>query len=210
MIKILPVTIMDWLVLIVMFSANIILIRETRRKRGTKSQSFYTCLLWTALDILIFVVIEKLESSSAMLVFIGVLFSSKMSLLLFKYDKDKKWTEDESKTSVVIVLVLFFWWLSNSNLLGLILAVIAEIVAGLPQMKKSWTNPGTRFTLISYLLFLAGYSLSILKLEKIEIKDILFPSAFFIYCVGDTYPLILKWWKISKRYKKLKEFKKQA
>ena len=201
---------MDWLVLIVMFSANIILIRETRRKRGTKSQSFYTCLLWTALDILIFVVIEKLESSSAMLVFIGVLFSSKMSLLLFKYDKDKKWTEDESKTSVVIVLVLFFWWLSNSNLLGLILAVIAEIVAGLPQMKKSWTNPGTRFTLISYLLFLAGYSLSILKLEKIEIKDILFPSAFFIYCVGDTYPLILKWWKISKRYKKLKEFKKQA
>ena len=195
---------MDWLILIVMFLANIILIKETRRKRGTRSQSFYTCLLWAILDILIFIVIEKLESSSAMLVFIGVLFSSKMSILLFKNDKDKKWTEDETRTSIAILFVLFFWWLSKSNLFGLILAVIAEIIAGLPQMKRSWTNPGTRFTQVSYLLFLAGYSLSILKLEELEIKDMLFPSAFFIYCICDTYPLVKKWWKIYKRHRRLK------
>ena len=193
---------MDWLILIVMLSANIILINETRRKRGTKSQSFYTCLLWAGLDVLIFIVIEKLNSSSAMLVFISVIFSSKMSLLLYKCDKDKKWTEDETRTSIIIIFVLLFWWWSNSDLLGLILAVIAEIVAGLPQMKKSWTNPGTRFTLISYLLFLAGYSLSVLKLEDLEIKNMLFPSAFFVYCIGDTFPLVIKWGKVFKRYKR--------
>ena len=53
--KLLPVTILDWIITIVTILAIVILIVETLRKRGTKSQSFFTYLLWAILDILVFI-----------------------------------------------------------------------------------------------------------------------------------------------------------
>lgn len=196
---------MDWIIVVILFMAYAILIPESLRKRGLKSQSFFTYLLWVILDIVTFIAAVETGSDSLMLIFGCILFSSFLSFIFFKYDKEKKWGDDESATMIMIILVIIIWGLSQSNLLGLVLAVIAEIIAGWPQMKKSWKCPGTRWTLASYLLFIVGYMLSVLNSKNWELQNILFPLSFFIYCIGDTIPLIRKWWKIWNRYKKIKD-----
>ena len=130
----------------------------------------------------------------------GAVCSIFLSLLLIKYDKSKKWTGDETQATIIIFFIVFLWRLSGSNLLGLTLAIIAEIIAGWPQMKRSWINPGTRLTLISYVLFLISYVLAIFNSPDWQIKNILFPIVFLLYCIGDTLPLIKKWWQIKKRF----------
>lgn len=201
---ILPTTAMDWLILTVTISAYAILIVGIFKKRGMKSQSFFTNLLWAILDVLVYFAAFEEQSSSLMLVFGCILGSFTVSILLLVYDKRKKWTKDESITLSIICVVVFLWIYSGSNLLGLTLAVIAEIIAGWPQMKKSWKKPGSRLTLISYVLFLIVYSLSIYNSPDWQLKNVIFPIAFFVYCIGDTLPLIIKWWKIEKRSELIK------
>ena len=195
-------TIMEWIILIVTITAYIILMAVIMKKKGAgvKNQSFFTNLLWAILDILVYITAVEEESSSLMLVFGCILGSFSISLLLIKYDKKKEWTKDESITLIIVCLVIFFWIYSGSNLLGLILAVIAEIIAGWPQMKKSWKKPGSRMILTSYSLFIIVYILSIINSPDWQLKNVIFPIAFFIYCIGDTLPLIIKWGKIEKRY----------
>ncbi len=206
MLKIFPVTPEDWIVFVVTVSAYLILIFDTFHRRGVRSQSFFTHSLWAMIDIILFILIEEENGSSLMLVSLCVLFSLIMSILLIKYDKEKKWTESETQTLITIILVILFWLYSGSNLLGLILAVMAEIVAGWPQMKKSWESPGTRLTLLSYVLFLASYSISVWKAEDWQPKNVLFPLSFLVYCLFDTLPLIIKWWKIEKRYEHIRKY----
>lgn len=202
--KIFPVTSMDWLILTVTISAYAILIVGIFKKRGMKSQSFFTNLLWSILDVLVYITAIEEQSSSLMLVFGCILGSFSVSILLIKYDKKKRWTKDESITLSIVFVVVFLWLYSGSNLLGLTLAVIAEIIAGWPQMKKSWKKPGSRITLTSYVLFLVVYILSIYNAPDWQLKNVIFPVAFFIYCIGDTLPLIIKWWKIEKRSESIK------
>jgi hypothetical protein len=201
---ILPATAMDWLILTVTILAYGILIAGIFQKKGMKSQSFFTNLLWAILDVLVYIAAFEEQSSSLMLVFGCILGSLTVSILLLKYDKKKKWTKDESITLLIVCLVVFLWLYSGSNLLGLTLAVIAEIIAGWPQMKKSWKKPGSRLTLLSYFLFLIVYSLSIYNSPDWQLKNVIFPIAFFVYCIGDTLPLIIKWWKIERRNKLIK------
>ncbi len=195
---------MDWLILTVTISAYAILIVGIFKKRGMKSQSFFTNLLWSILDVLVYITAIEEQSSSLMLVFGCILGSFSVSILLIKYDKKKRWTKDESITLSIVFVVVFLWLYSGSNLLGLTLAVIAEIIAGWPQMKKSWKKPGSRITLTSYVLFLVVYILSIYNAPDWQLKNVIFPVAFFIYCIGDTLPLIIKWWKIEKRSESIK------
>lgn len=202
---ILSVVFMDWIILVTTISAYGILIIETFRGKGIKSQSFFTYLLWAILDIIVFITIQEENSSSLVLVFSCVFCSVLMSILLFKYDKSKKWGDEETRTLFSIVIVVLIWIFSKSNILTLALAIIAELIAGWPQMKRSWKNPGTRMTLVSYSLFLIIYILSVFNSPDWQLKNVLFPIAFFIYCIGDTFPLIKKWWKIERRYIEIKK-----
>ena len=198
---------MDWIILVVTIIAYGIIVAVIMKNKGTgaKSQSFFTNLLWAVLDTLVYITAVEEESSSLMLVFGCILGSFSTSLLLIKYDKKKEWTRDESITLIIVFVIIFFWIYSGSNLLGLILAVIAEIIAGWPQMKKSWKKPGSRMMLTSYSLFIIVYVLSIINSPDWQLKNIIFPISFFIYCIGDTLPLMIKWGKIEKRYKSIKK-----
>jgi len=203
---ILPVVYMDWIILVTTISAYGILIVETFRGKGIKSQSFFTYLLWAVLDIIVFITIKEERGSSLILVFGCVFCSILMSILLFKYDKSKQWKDEETRTLFSIVIVVLIWVFSKSNILALTLAIIAELIAGWPQMKRSWKNPGTRMTLASYSLFLIIYTLSVFNAPDWQLKNVLFPVTFFIYCIGDTFPLIKKWIKIERRYIEIKKF----
>ena len=200
-----PKTIDDWLIVIITTSAFVFLWIGIAKKRDIKCLSLFTNFMWTILDVLIYVILIE-ERSSCLMLGLGCAFGSFLtSLFLIKYDKKKKWGKNETYTLIVVLMVVCLWLYSGSNILGLTLAVVAEIVAGWPQMEKSWIKPGSRYVLVSYVLFLIVYIFSVFSAPNWELENIFFPSAFSIYCILDTLPLIIKWQKIIKRYNRMKK-----
>lgn len=196
-----PSTLLGWIIFIIAFLAYLILIIKTIIKRkNLKSQSFFSYLLWSIIELWMYLIAKEEESYSLMLIFGCMIFSFIISILLLKYDKEKKWKKEETKTSIILFIFIVLWLYSRSNSLGLILAMSIDIIAGWPHMKKSWKYPGSRSMLISYILFIIFYVLSIFDAPNWEIKNVIFPIAFTVYCLGDTFPLIIKWIKIKKRW----------
>jgi hypothetical protein len=197
MIKIvLNVTITDFIIFIITISAYIIMVIGIKKNNG-KGQNFFTWLLWTVLDILLLITAILEKSSSAILILSCVIGSFITTLFLISYKK-MNWTWHETFTLITTVTFVILWIYSQSNLLGLILMVIAQLIAGWPLMRESWINPESKYNLASYLVFMFGYILTIYSSPNLEIQNILFPVAFLIYTLGDTYPLLKKWIKDRK------------
>ncbi len=190
--NIFPVTILNWLIFIGTISAYIIMIAGIIKNKG-KGQNFFTWLLWAVLDLLLYILTEEEKGSCLSLVFGCVLGSSITTLFLIRYEI--KWKQKEWITLTTTSIFVTIWIYSGSNTLGLVLAVVSQLIAGWPLMEESWKNPEDGLTLISYLIFILVYCLSILDSPNWEIQNVLFPIAFLIYSIGDTFPLIKKWWK---------------
>ena len=185
----LDITILDFTIFIVTIIAYIILIADIRIHDGI-SQNFFTWLLWGVLDSILLVTAFKEKSADLPIIAGCVLGSFSTTISLWK---KIEWTEDETRDLILVIITVIIWKFSHSDLIGLICAVISEIIAGIPLMKSSWKIPGSQLTLISYLTFIASYVLSIVNSPDLKVENLLFPVAFLIYSMADTYPLIKKW-----------------
>ena len=199
---ILNMTSMDWIIFAVTIVAIAFLIIDIKIYNGT-SNSFFTWLLWGILDSILFVTTYKEKGTDLPLLAGSVIGSFTVSFYLF-ITKRRKWTEEESLILGLVIATMAIWFVSwlifKNNIIGIISAVTAEMLAGIPLMKASWKKPGSRYTLVSYLFFLASYILTLAHTEVWRIENFLFPLSFLIYSVGDTSPLIRKWWRIQHRY----------
>jgi hypothetical protein len=200
----------DWIIFVVTIIAYLFLITDIWLYNGI-SQSFFTWFLWGILDTILFITTYQ-ENGTDLAILLGcVIGSFCVSIFLFIIKK-RKWTEEESLILSLIIVTIIVWllsrFISGENTIGIISAVIAEMLAGIPLMKASWKKPGSRYTLVSYLFFITSYVISLINTEVWEIKNFLFPLAFLIYGIGDTSPLIRKWWRIMIRYKRISKFKK--
>lgn len=156
------------------------------------SQSFFTWILWGILDSILFTVSSN-EKASDLPIILANIVGSFFTALSLLWVKNVKWTREETRTSIYIFITIFLWIWTKSDLVGLILSVFAEVLAGIPEMRASWKTPGSKLTLISYLIFIICYSLSTIYSKSYRIEDTLFPITFLIYCLVDTYPLVKKW-----------------
>lgn len=204
-------TVIDWIIFTVTLIAYFFLVIDIKLYNGI-SQSFFTWFLWGILDTILFLT-TSVEKGEDLAILAGcVIGSFSVSIFLFIIKK-RKWTDEENLIlgliGLTVIIWLTSWAISGSNTVGIISAVIAEMLAGIPLMKASWKKPGSRYTLVSYLFFLASYIITLINIESWEIKNFLFSLAFLIYGVGDTSPLIRKWYKILIRYKRINN-KKQV
>lgn len=191
-----------WIIFAVTIFAYFVLWVDIIKNNG-RSQNFFTWFLWGILDSVLFITTYVEEGCDLPIIGACAIgsFIIAFSLLL---TKKIKWRKDESQILWLIIATVIIWLWSGSNLVGIIFAVASEMIAGIPLMRASWKNPGSRLTLVSYLIFLISYILSISDSPTWEIKNVLFPIAFLVYSIGDTSPLITKWWKIWKRYRRLR------
>ena len=196
-------TAFDWIIIAVTIIAYLILVWDIIKNNG-RSQNFFTWFLWGLLDSILFITTSKEQGEDLPLIF-GCAFGSFLIAFTLLFIKKIKWRKNESQILSLVVITLIIWLWSKSNLVGIVFAVASEMIAGIPLMRASWKSPGSRFTLLSYLFFIISYLLSIQNAENWDIKNVLFPIAFLIYGIGDTSPLIKKWWKIRKRYRKFKK-----
>jgi len=162
------------------------------KDKTTESQSFFTWFLWLILDYVLFIATDKVHGSDLPLIYGSVIGSFSISVSLL-FMKKIKWGENEWINLILVIITLFFWFITRSAKVGIVFAVASEIIAGIQQMKASWRNPGTKLTLVSYVFFIASYVLALLDAPNWNIENTLFPLAFLIYCIGDTTPLIKKY-----------------
>ena len=186
------VAVIDWIIFTVTIIAYIILVVDVIKNNG-KSQNFFTWFLWGILDSILLISTFK-EKGSDLAIIVGCVIGSFFVAISLLFVKKIKWRKDESQILLLVIITMIIWIWSGSNLVGIIFAVASEMIAGIPLMKASWKNPGSRLTLASYLFFIVSYFLSIISAPNWEIENVLFPVAFLIYSIGDTFPLIQKWW----------------
>ena len=201
-----------WVIFVVTILAYIFLAIDIWMYNGI-SQSFFTWFLWGILDTILFMTTYAEKGEDLAILAGCVIGSFSLSIFLFIIKK-RKWGDEENMILglifITVIIWVTSWFISKSNTIGIFFAVIAEMLAGIPLMKASWKKPGSRYTLVSYLLFLASYIITLITIETWEIKNSLFSLAFLIYGVGDTSPLIRKWYKILIRYRRLINNRKQV
>jgi|GEM_PF-3830251 len=178
------------IIIVLAYYLNLIWIK---RKQG-RGQKIFSWLLWTILDLILLVASKENESHFTFLVLVNLMGSSMTTIFLFKY-KNWEWGHNENIVLIIISIFLFIWWVSSSILLGLTMAVFAQLIAGWPLFKESWERPQTGLMLISFILFNIGYLLMIIDSPNWEVANVIFPIAFFLYTIGDTFPLLRKWGK---------------
>lgn len=186
------VAVIDWIIFTVTIIAYIILVVDVIKNNG-KSQNFFTWFLWGILDSILLITTFR-EKGSDLAIITGCVIGSFFVAISLLFVKKIKWRKDESQILLLVIITMIIWIWSGSNLVGIVFAVASEMIAGIPLMKASWQNPGSRLTLVSYLFFIVSYVLSIISAPNWEIENVLFPVAFLIYSIGDTFPLIQKWW----------------
>ena len=193
---ILNVTIFDFVIFVVTIIAYIILIVDILKNNGI-SQNFFTWILWAILDGILLITIYEEEGADLPIV-AGCVLGSFFVAIFLLFVKKIKWTKNESWILLLVITTVSIWLWSGSNVVGIISAVASEMLAGIPLMKASWKTPGSQLTLASYIFFIISYILSIYNSPDWQIENVLFPVAFLIYSIGDTSPLMKKWWRRKK------------
>lgn len=188
---ILPTTTLGWEIFsltILAYGLNMVGIKKNKGK----GQKIFTWILWIILDGLLFLVSEQGNSHCLFLIFINFICSLLTVILLIKY-KNWEWSDSETITLILTPIFISLWLYSESGLLGISMTVTVQLIAGWPLMKESWKNPESGFTLVSYITFALVYLLAIIEAPNWEPQNIIFPGAFFMYTLVDTYPLLKKW-----------------
>ncbi len=198
-----PSTTLGWIGFCSTILAYIINIVGIKKNQG-KGQKIFTWILWVILDGLLFIVSEQEDSHCLFLISINLICSLITVVFLLKY-KNWVWSDSETVTSILTPIFILFWIYSGSGSFGIFMAVVVQLIAGWPLMRESWKNPETGFTLVSYIIFVIVYLLAIIEAPNWELQNMLFPGAFFMYTLADTYPLLKKWYKESHYHFRVRE-----
>jgi hypothetical protein len=138
----------DWIIFVVTIIAYSILEIDIIKNNG-RSQNFFTWFLWGILDSILCVTTYK-ENGYDLAIIIGCAFGSFIIAFSLFFIKEKEWRKNESQILTLLIITVIIWLWSESNLVGIIFAVTSEMMAGIPLMRASWKNPGSRLTLASY------------------------------------------------------------
>lgn len=93
---------------------------------------------------------------------------------------------------------LVLWWLTGNGNLAIMFALIADGLAGIPTITKSWREPKTE----SSFIFLAGIlnaSITILTIDKFDFAHLAFP--LYIFCLCLILYVLIKF-EVGKKFQK--------
>jgi hypothetical protein len=91
----------------------------------------------------------------------------------------------------ISLLGIAFWLLVNEPTVALVAFVVADQVAGLPTLRKSWTEPSSE----SWLVFLSGVAntaLTLLAVRHVTTAAVLFPAVIFVNDLVLVLVLVLR------------------
>jgi hypothetical protein len=102
-----------------------------------------------------------------------------------------KWGRLDKICACLCILTILIWQITNSPTLGLIGAIVVDILALSPQVAKNWKDPKDEI-LLPWAMFSFASALSILAISEWTIGQALFPVYMTIFSAfALALPLIL-------------------
>lgn len=157
---------------------------------GEVKQNFATFLLWTILDGITTIMLI-MENGNYFLAGSYTIGSAVVMLCIAK-TKNVEWTWFESFVTFLIGICLVIWRYSDTKT-AIIVSTLAMIIAGLPQLRKSYQEPWNSPLLI-YLGYFVANCLSVLGGKNWSIEEIFYPICLGIYSLVISVVVLRKLW----------------
>lgn len=147
--------------------------------RGKTHPHIYSWSLWCLLTILIFALSLKGGAGSAAYVTatVGLLCIGVIFLGLKHGKRDITWSD--KAVSVLALLAIVFWLIVDQPVVSIILAVLADLLAFIPTVRKSWNKPYTE-TLSMYVTNTLRFGLVLFAVKEYTILSALWPITWII------------------------------
>ncbi len=162
---------------VLVFAAYVPYIRDILR--GKTHPHIYSWLLWGILTIAIFGIQISHHAGPGSFVTIAAGIMSFVVLgLSFKKGKRNIVFADKV-VFVLTMLTMIFWLLAKQPLLAILLACLADLLAFIPTVRKSWHQPFTE-TLSLYELNSVRFGLAIIALSQYTLITVIWPAMWAI------------------------------
>ncbi|TAL14361.1 hypothetical protein EPN95_03095 [Patescibacteria group bacterium] len=147
--------------------------------RGKTHPHIYSWALWGLLTVLIVALQIKGGAGAATWVTAaaGLLCFGVIALGL-KYGK-RDITRSDTVVAILALIAIAFWLIANQPVVSIILAVIADLLAFIPTVRKSWHKPHTE-TLSLYITNTIRFSLALFAVQEYTILSSLWLAAWAV------------------------------
>jgi hypothetical protein len=139
----------------------------------------YSWSLWGLLTVLIVALQIKggagpatYVTAAAGVMCMGVVFLS------FKHGK-RDITKSDTMVAILSLIAMGFWLVANQPVVSIILVVIADMLAFVPTVRKSWNKPHTE-TLSLYVTNTLRFSLALIAVKQYTILSSLWLAAWVV------------------------------
>jgi hypothetical protein len=142
---------------------------------GTTRPSVVTNILWTIIQIIVFAAQLSAGASWSIIIIIALIFNSSLvTVLCFKGYGYKKYGPIDIICFLLAILAIVLWQLTNDPTIAIILSIIADFIATLPTLIKTYRDPHSE-SVFPWALTLVGSALGALSSTKIDFANLAFP-----------------------------------
>ncbi len=161
-------------------------------KRELERPVTSTWCLWLGIGILLFITNREAGANwetTLLPIFMGVINPAIIVFLSLKYGK-YRWQTADTACVIVCIITILIWQSTDSPLLGILGGVIADALAALPIIIKSWRDPKDE-PIFPWAMFAFASALSMLAVEEWVMKYWLFPVYMTTFSTLIVLPLML-------------------
>ena len=147
--------------------------------RGKMHPHVYSWMLWGLLGILIFALQIKGGAGPAAYVTAAVtILCGGVIFLGLKHGK-RDITASDTVVAALGLIAMAFWLIIDQPVISIILAVLADMLAFIPTVRKSWNKPHSE-TLSLYVTNVFRFSLILFAVKEYTILSALWPIMWII------------------------------
>ncbi len=152
-----------------------------------------TWLLWFGIGLLLLVTSYQSGArwdTTLLPILMGVINPAVFLVLCIKYG-EYKWTRIDTSCVVICIIAVIVWQTTDSPELGLVGAIIADVVGAIPQVIKNWKDPKDE-PILPWSMFTIASGLNILAISEWTIGNALFPVYMTVFSgLALTLPVVL-------------------
>jgi hypothetical protein len=162
---------------VLVFAAYIPYIRDILR--GKTHPHIYSWFLWGLLTVVIFGIQISHHAGPGSFVTIaaGAMSFVVLGLSLKKGKRDIVLAD--KVVFVLTIMTMLFWLLAKQPLLAILLACLADLLAFVPTIRKSWNKPFTE-TLSLYQLNSVRFGLAVIALDRYSLITVVWPAMWAV------------------------------